>query len=243
MFRRDLLDVHCHQIIFGGTTDNGYARLLAPYVGDEETCRRITLLEGPPHANELAHIKDNFLSATFNKVFRTQKLAYPKRTVPLHPSRPWTPTNRCASTPEEGSSTLASDPASPTGAGVPITPTKNTILRNIQGQRIDPPLSYSKKELAELECRKLCNSFHLLGTCPYMKNYGSCQHDHEAKLTQNQLLILRAVARRSPCRWRLNCSDPDCISGHRCTRGNCVRSICSFPKEMHDVDTRVVTQT
>jgi hypothetical protein len=236
-----LLDVHCHQIFFGGTTDNGYARLLAPFVGDETTCRRITLLEGPPHANELAHIKDNFLSARFSNVFRTQKLAHPKRTGSLYPTSPWrTPTARCASTPDEGSSTLASDPASPTGADVPINPTMGTVLRNKQGQRLDPPLIYSDKELAELKVRKLCNNFHLFGTCPSMEKYGRCQHDHEAKLTQKQLLILRAVARQSPCRTGLNCSNLNCISGHRCLRENCLRSRCWFPEEMHDVDTMVV---
>ncbi|KAI4619124.1 uncharacterized protein J4E87_007711 [Alternaria ethzedia] len=63
MFRHDLADMHCHQILFGGSADNGYARLLGPYNEDDAVRSRITLLEGPPFARELAAIKDRYHTA------------------------------------------------------------------------------------------------------------------------------------------------------------------------------------
>ncbi|KAI4636882.1 hypothetical protein J4E93_010898 [Alternaria ventricosa] len=63
MFRHDLADMHCQQILFGGSADNGYARLLGPYNEDDAVRSRITLLEGPPFARELAAIKDRYHTA------------------------------------------------------------------------------------------------------------------------------------------------------------------------------------
>ena len=242
-FRRDLLDVHCHQILFGGTTDNGYARLLAPLVGDDTTCRRVTLLEGPPFAQELACIKHSFHSIPFGKVFRTQKLVNLKRTVPQYPSPPRTPPTECATNTTEESSSLASDSASPAGSAVFSEPGTDRILHNKQGQRVDTPLVYSSKDFADLKSRKLCNSFHLLGRCTFLGNYGNCSHDHEARLNRKQVVVLRAISRQSPCRLGLECKDPNCIRGHRCTQRYCVRANCWFPPEMHNVDTSVVTKT
>ncbi|KAI4923545.1 hypothetical protein J4E85_008584 [Alternaria conjuncta] len=66
MFRHDLADMHCHQILFGGSADNGYARLLGPYTEDDAVRSRITLLEGPPFARELAAIKDRYHTVSFD---------------------------------------------------------------------------------------------------------------------------------------------------------------------------------
>lgn len=91
MFHSHLNDVHCQQILLGGSADNGYARVLVPNLGDETACKRITLLEGPPFARELAYIKDKFRTVSFESVFRKEKLANIKRRVSFRTTPPGTP--------------------------------------------------------------------------------------------------------------------------------------------------------
>src|SRR5689334_20617234 len=73
-FRLHVGDVHCKHIVFCGSTDNGYARLLGPYSGAEATCSRITMVEGAPFERELAELKDKFCTTSFPVVFRDTKL-------------------------------------------------------------------------------------------------------------------------------------------------------------------------
>jgi hypothetical protein len=116
------------------------------------------------------------------------------------------------------------------------------MLRNTSGHRVDSALNCTGPEVWKIKNRKLCNPFHLLGTCPFLNDYGNCQHDHTAVLNSKQLVALRAVARQSPCLHGLYCDDPDCLLGHRCTKENCSRTSCRFPSDMHGVDTNVVHQ-
>ncbi|PYH48827.1 CCCH zinc finger DNA binding protein [Aspergillus saccharolyticus JOP 1030-1] len=69
-FERDILDVHCHHIVFCAATDNGYARLLGPHRGTN----RITLVEAAPFAWELEQLSSEFRSTKFPAVFRSAKL-------------------------------------------------------------------------------------------------------------------------------------------------------------------------
>ncbi|KAH7021582.1 uncharacterized protein B0I36DRAFT_394271 [Microdochium trichocladiopsis] len=180
-FELCLADIHCQQIIFGGTADDGYARLLGPHAEDDAVRGRVTLLEGPPFAYELAGIKDKYRPISLENVFRSQKLV-----------------------------------------------------------KEDPPLNYSHQDFLSLQSRKLCNSFQLLGKCPFLDTYGNCQHGHIEGLSPKQIAALRAVARQSPCKSGLSCSDPGCIYGHRCTRDNCALSTCRFSPGMHYVETTIV---
>ena len=234
-------------MFFGGTADNGYARLLGPLIEDEAACRRITLLEGPPFARELADIKDSFRTVSFDNVFRDQKLV--KRRVSFQLSRPGTPSAdyaaAAASAPTAPSapSVTPQGPAAPKNSMATEAPQNAVtadVLRNSQGQRVDSPLSYSMQEFVNLKNRRLCNSYHILGRCPFLEFHGNCQHDHKVKLNDRQKAALRAVARQSPCQAGLYCSDMDCLAGHRCTRINCPRTNCRFPLAMHNVDTKVV---
>lgn len=90
-FRLNLDDVHCQQIFFGGSADNGYARLLGRHVGDDAVCGRITLLQGPPFAHELALIKNRFCVVAMDGVFRREKLQCVNRKLPSHITPPVTP--------------------------------------------------------------------------------------------------------------------------------------------------------
>ena len=66
--------MHCQHIFFGGSGDNGYARLLGEPSGDEELARRITLIEGPPFAYETAQLRGKLDSTRLGQVFRKTKI-------------------------------------------------------------------------------------------------------------------------------------------------------------------------
>jgi len=236
-----LADVHCQQILFGGTADNGYARLLGPYAEDETVCSRITLLEGPPFARELADIKDRFRTASFQNVFRSQKLFNNKRRVSFHITPPATPSVDYASAAAKAPATSAPPLTTQQGSTASRVLVSTQVLRNKRGQRVDSPLNYSQQDFVSLKGRKLCNSFHLLGKCHFLDTYGRCQHEHGERLNPNQVAALRAVARQSPCQYGLKCSDADCLSGHRCIRDNCIPATCRFPPGMHNIDTKIVS--
>lgn len=240
MFRRDISDVHCQRVLFGGTADNGYARLLGPMTSDSAICSRITLIEGPPSAREVAEMKENFRTVTFDHIFRCQKIAdAAKRRVLSLPTPPHTPSEDYASAAAKIPSTSPSTSmASSANRQAQTTP----VLRNRWGQRVDAPLTFSPRDFQYIKTRKLCNSFHLLGWCSFLSDFGHCQHDHEAKLSAKQMVALRAVARQSPCQNGVFCGDEECLGGHCCARESCTRVNCWFSDEMHEIDGGVVVQ-
>ncbi|KAG9250049.1 uncharacterized protein F5Z01DRAFT_640630 [Emericellopsis atlantica] len=229
-----LEDVHCQQIFFGGSADAGYARLLEPIARDKATRQRITLLKGPPFVHELANIKDRFHVPTtsFEHIFRDERLPDIKRRVSFRITPPTTPSANYAST-------VAKPPPTTLPSSVPVS---KGIIRNRQGQRIDPSSRFTQQELGPIIQRKLCNVFHLLGACPYLQKYGDCGHTHGAPLSKREQDILREIARQSPCKNRLECNDVDCILGHQCPR-NCTSPYCRFDKSMHNVDVKIYTET
>jgi hypothetical protein len=230
-----LEDVHCQQIVLGGSTDQGYARLLGPYAENEALRQRITLIEGPPFARELQEIKNRFRTVSFNRVFRSQKLPDVKRRVLPSPSSPLA--NYAATLAKPNTST--STPLSADSNGFK-SPAANKVLRNRNGERVDPQSKFLPQELVVLKQRKLCNAFHLLGKCQFLDDYGYCNHIHAVHLDQRQLEILRVVARQSPCSQGVLCNDPTCTYGHQCTRKGCDGSNCRFPYDMHNIGTEVV---
>ncbi|KAK4075231.1 hypothetical protein Purlil1_12721 [Purpureocillium lilacinum] len=256
IFRLHIEDVHCQQVLLGASADNGYARLLEPYLSNEAASAKIYLLDGPAFAREMAEIRDQLRTFAVD-VFRSQKLPNMKRKVSFRATTPTSGTTSNTSTSAKASvmevkgyaSVAAHSPAHPSvlttttatngHAHNTVTSPISTVLRNKLGQRVDAPIEYSKQDFYKLKQRKLCNHFHLLGMCEYQTKYGECQHEHGAKLPPKQISALRAVARQSPCPSQLNCSDPDCIFGHRCTRDNCVPQACWFSEAMHHVDTQI----
>ena len=234
VFRSSVTDARCQRIYFCGSADNGYARLLGPYLESQGVRDRVCLVEGPPFAHELAGIKDRFGTATFDEVFRTQKLLALKRRVSWQTTPPATPSTAYA--------TVASRPAtSPSPTGPQAAAAAGKVLRNRLGQRVDSELKFSSKDFHDLKALKLCNRFHLAGKCSYTQIHGKCYHEHGERVPAAQRQALLAVSRLSPCPAGTWCDDAKCISGHRCPRSNCHGDDCRFPYEMHDVDTNVVT--
>lgn len=235
VFKLHVGDVHCKHIIFGGSADNGYARMLAPYTGNDNFSRRITMLEGPPFAQELSQLVHKFRTYSFPTVFRDTKI--PPRRV----SFSTTPPSSTSPKPGSWASAVAVGAmAASTSEKIAVDSQringfKSSIPRNSKGQRVDPPLSVSQSLVNIVKAKKLCNFHHLAGHCPF----GICKHEHGAKLGEKELTALRYVARMAPCRWGLDCEDEDCFAGHQCKPAYCHGDECRFPSEMHNVDTKI----
>ncbi|KAI9737448.1 MAG: hypothetical protein M1834_009602 [Cirrosporium novae-zelandiae] len=232
VFRLHIENTHCKHIMFGGPTDNGYARLLGPYSENENTASRITLLEGAPFARELAELANKFKTASFQSVFRDTKLqTHTFSTTP--PSSPTSLPLSYAST----VSTKRPSVSSITHESEINTPYRPVVLKNSKGQRVDPLLKPVQTIVSSIKPRKLCNYYHILGgVCPWQM----CSHQHGPRLTGKELEALRFIARLTPCVNGLECDDDRCVMGHRCQNHSYWRSDCRFPKEMHAVDSKIV---
>lgn len=229
-------------MLFGGSSDTGYIRQLIPYAMDECVRRRITLLEGPKFEKAFADVVRRLRTHRFDDVFRKDKLQSTAQRAPFSRPPPTSPglTLQSPAPSEPGASSYASTIIAGGSSGFrvsslasPPTTSKNVVLRNINGQRIDSSLKYSQTLVSDLKPRKLCNRFHLLGDCPY----NPCQHKHGAKLNAEQLNALRYIARLTVCGWGSECDDGSCISGHSCPMNPCTWGReCKFPRELHGID-------
>ncbi|KAJ5909081.1 hypothetical protein N7495_001763 [Penicillium taxi] len=221
LLERDCLDIHCQRIIFCGSADNGYARILGPH----RKSNRISLVEGPPFADELKDLASVFATASFPEVFRSEKL--PRRvsfggiTATKIPTPPQTPAPNYADI-AKNTPSMSNDSSLTTNSPTKALPTggvKLSVCKNANGERVDSPLQFSTKgKIDVLKQHKFCNQFHILGSCSWGEK--SCIFKHEPGLVEKE------------------CNDVSCINGHRCPHGNCGRD-CKFP---HNVDTRIVTR-
>ncbi|KAF4441584.1 hypothetical protein F53441_11988 [Fusarium austroafricanum] len=205
MFRHYLDDVHCRQVFFGASADNGYARLLGPYAQDGKHKQRICLIEGPPFQRELAELKPKFEIVSFGIFRKCQQLPNTGRRMTVANSSNYANVARAATSPPTRITVPASSQVSSPGAVQP----RGAILRNRHGQRVDPPLSYNESDFKSVKNRKLCNRFFLLGKCSFMENFGECSHKHEGDLSEDQKSALRAVARLSPYRLKITTTNTD----------------------------------
>ncbi|GFG22135.1 CCCH zinc finger DNA binding protein [Aspergillus udagawae] len=237
LFEQDIIDVHCRRIIFCASADNSHARVLSAHRGSE----RVSLVKGPPFAQEMAELAATFKTDSFENVFMSSKLKTARRVsfgatnTAITPPR--TPTPNYASAAKATPPTQSSSPvvSAPAHGASKLRP---SVCVNARGQRVDRPLRYSSKENVEtLKRKKLCNQFHLLGSCPYGNN---CTHKHGPPLSATEITDLTYIARLSVCHNDIFCDDVNCICGHRCPRENCSGRGCKFPDSMHGVDTTIV---
>ncbi|ESZ96593.1 hypothetical protein SBOR_3015 [Sclerotinia borealis F-4128] len=235
-FSRDMVDVQCRVIIFGGSADNGYARLLQPYVGDHAKSSRIILLEGPPFAKELAVLKDKFLVMHLPGLFRNTKLPARRvsfsKTPPLV-SNPNIPSYTATIASSVDTDTIGAEEACEHFVSVPAS-MSSTVLRNSKGQRLDAVISPPRSLVNMMRNMKHCNMFHILGECPY----DQCSFLHGARLDKKGIEARRFISRYAPCSSKLKCQDERCLLGHQCPEKMCAKTGkgCRFTKEMHNVD-------
>ena len=233
-FELSVHNVHCRHIIFGGSADNGYARLLSSYTGDPSTSKMITMLEGPPFAHELIPIVEKLKQCSFSNVFRSTKI--PPRRVSFSTTPPRSKSPAITS---YASTAAAAKEESP----IPITRStshqqaSDTVQRNGKGHRVDPPIRVPQAVQLFIKNQRVCKNYHLLGMCAYHER--DCAYTH-TPLSSMQKDALRIFARQMPCESGLQCDDPSCYYGHRCFRDPCKSKTCKFPADMHNVDTKVV---
>ncbi|BDD55216.1 hypothetical protein MAP00_000761 [Monascus purpureus] len=270
-FKLHLYNCHCHQILLGCSPDDGYDHILKNTLTDVDLTGRISLVEGIPSEHSMEAVRESYRVAKFPELFRTSKITTTPTwtavatsnmksfmTLSSSPnqyaaslSRSSTNTspsgsNRTSSTPSLSDSQSSTEFQLVTSkSSKPSSP--KTVERNKYGQRVDR-LEYKnipRDELNRIKKMKLCNYHYLLGSCPNT----NCYHDHSQKLTKNELSILAAVARMTPCHFGLDCVDPDCIYGHRCPynepgKKDCHWGLtCRFDASAHGIDTNIVKVT
>jgi len=236
-----LADIHCKYIVFGGSGDNGYARLLGPYSHDEAVRKRITMLEGPPFAQELAALKGRFAVASFPGIFRdsklpTRRVSFSQSITPPSSPAPRVPTYATAVSqskrpPSAMPSALAQGQDVSFNHGGRM---QSRVLKNSKGERIDTFLRPNNNLVAIQKKQKLCNSYQLNGVCAYEAIGNNCNFSH-ARLTEAQLEAQRSIARQAPCGYGLACEEEKCLFGHHCPFPGCRGIDCKFPTEMHNV--------
>ncbi|WEW60260.1 hypothetical protein PRK78_005745 [Emydomyces testavorans] len=244
-------------------------------IADRELLGRISLIEGVPFERELASIKSSYRVAKFDALFRKSKIPSNNsasletwtstvRSLPaaaqsrsISPSPSHNGLVRASSNSSGGptsqtwaatTAAVASTPLTDLTTSLnPSTPTTRVVERNKYGQRVDR-LDFKtipKDELKRVKKLKLCNQYFLLGECPNL----SCYHTHDYKLSKNERVILRAVARMTPCHFGTDCDDPECIYGHRCPQSEVGRKDCywgencRFDVSEHGIDTNIVKTT
>ncbi|KAI9815846.1 MAG: hypothetical protein M1826_001944 [Phylliscum demangeonii] len=74
VFKLHFFDCHCRLILFGGSHDNGYARLLEEITTDPMAVGRICLLEGFPFEREILSLSQHFKTIKFGPLFRSTKI-------------------------------------------------------------------------------------------------------------------------------------------------------------------------
>ncbi|GLB07284.1 hypothetical protein AtubIFM57258_002613 [Aspergillus tubingensis] len=267
-FRVNLYNCHCHQIFLGCADTNAYAQILVDIMEDIDLVGRVTLIEGITFEKDLAKIKAAYRVSQFPEILRNTKItpvwAPWKAAVASKPPPALTPSPRpgavplsrtSTSTSTNASTSMSSTSARPSTPGEfqvvqskSITPARPKIVeRNKYGQRVDRVdfKSIPREEMNRLKKLKLCNLHYLLGEC----TIDNCQHDHSRKLTRSELSVLTAIARMTPCRYGLDCDDPECTYGHRCPHAEPGKkdcywgSNCRFDPAAHGIDTNIVKLT
>jgi hypothetical protein len=237
LFEHYVLDIHCEHIVFCGSADNGYARVLGSHRGSD----RISLVEGPPFARELRDLASEFQTTSFPKVFRSKKMSrnvsFGGITTTAIPTPPRTPTSNYA-TVAKRNSPISNDTSLPVDSSLRTTITntpKLVVCKNANHERVDSPLQISAKgRIDYLKQQKYCNQFHILGHCLWGV---SCTHKHDPRLVEQDVVDLMWIARLSACPKGLQCVDEDCVNGHRCPHRSCTAWGCKFP---HGVDSIIV---
>jgi hypothetical protein len=274
----NVYDCHCHQVILGCSSQSHYVKLLEETIKDPLIIRHITLLEAIPFEKEMAVLKNTLRTITFDNIFRTTKLASAPA-IPKGPlqavtatlpgltrveSNGTTATASSTSTPAMTWASLTAQPTPPASKApsttrtstpnslkspvVAAAATTKTIDRNRHGQRIDKvDSSIPNHEIQRIKKLKLCNIFYLQG--PNYCTSNSCSHSHVYPLTKAERGVLREVARMTPCYYKMDCFDPECIYGHRCPQNKPDENGCWYGQDCrfhgwgHGIDTRVVKTT
>ncbi|EAU37295.1 predicted protein [Aspergillus terreus NIH2624] len=268
-FKLNLYNCHCHQIFLGCSQDNAYAQILNETLIDRDLIGRVSLIEGLPFGSELEAIKPSYRITKFSDLFRDSKITVwapwkaavaskPRSHLTPSPSQPAAvPMTRTSTSTSNGKQRPRIDRARPypqawansrwCDRNHRLHSLPKIVERNRYGQRVDR-LDFKaipRDEITRLKKLKLCNFYFLQGECPN----DNCHHDHSRKLTKSEHLVLTAIARMTPCRYGLDCDDPECMYGHRCPQSEPGKKDCfwgdncRFDVSAHGIDTNIVKVT
>ncbi|KAJ9606162.1 hypothetical protein H2200_009123 [Cladophialophora chaetospira] len=179
-------NVHCKQIIFGGSADNGYASFLGS-IYDTDISSRIKLLKGLPFAPEFTNILPKLQWTEFTDIFRSESLVdetqpkyYARQSMdPIKDQNKTTETTAPDSPPSinghEGGTRLGryqkdSDTDSDDVAIAPLGP----VLTDLTNEA-PPPAK-------EVEAALIASTNARLALKPEAIDFGSVKHDVELKL-------------------------------------------------------------
>ncbi|KAL2857001.1 hypothetical protein BJX68DRAFT_229908 [Aspergillus pseudodeflectus] len=266
-FKLHLYNCHCHQIFLGCSDESPYSQTLEDTLADLELLGRVSLIEGIPFGKNLDSLKAHYRFTRFPSLFRESKITpvwtpwkaavatKPRSLLTPSPNPQAAPLSRTSSniTTASNSAPITTPASSHSGDDFQLVRSKPTssrpkiVERNKYGQRVDrlDIQSIPREEVNRIKKLKLCNYLFLQGECPNE----NCHHDHSRKLTKNELQTLTAVARMTPCRYGLECDDPECMYGHRCPQSEPGRkdcywgSSCRFNTAAHGIDTNIVKVT
>ena len=135
------------------------------------------------------------------------------------------------------SSSISSEPTK-------VKPYGKSIDTNRHGMRIDRvDTSIPNYEIQRVKKLKLCNIYYLQGVT--LCTSGNCSHRHDYPISNYERKILREVARMTPCYYKTDCDDHECIYGHRCPQSKADSQGCYYGEDCrffgwgHGIDTRV----
>ena len=251
-------NVQCKHLIFGCCHNSAYAGALERYASNPITASSITLLKS--YEDDTYFESLPFESVEFRSVFRSTPF---KATDRLgedidymqdfpQPSASGGVARDSAHEFKEKDSALARWQAA-SNAAIPLTtrhlrPTNpipswgstQTVLLNINDDRVDPPLLDEDYDTSEdmkdrMEITKFCHFFHLQNSCI---NAG-CRFRHGPGLNPKEMDVLRNYVRGLPCAAGSRCRRRECIFGHSCQPGCTKGGRCSLSR-FHHVDPTVV---
>ncbi|KAK1060115.1 hypothetical protein LTR12_011142 [Friedmanniomyces endolithicus] len=118
------------------------------------------------------------------------------------------------------------------------------IAVNARNYRLDEyadPLPDDVKEFNyRTSRRKLCDNYHLQGSCP--NSAEDCAYDH-SYASPGVTSALRQVVNGTPCPRRGACRRLNCLSGHICQKADCKyrggKGFCRLPFDVHTLELEV----
>jgi hypothetical protein len=155
-----------------------------------------------------------------------------------------TPTPAVKPTLIRTSTPSSSTTAEPTKPKPKTSNLNKSIDKNRHGMRIDRvDAAIPNYEIQRVKKLKLCNIYYLQGADLCTSN--NCSHRHDYPISNYERKILREVARMTPCYYKTDCDDADCIYGHRCPQSKPDAQGCYYGEDCrfygwgHGIDTRV----
>ena len=119
-----------------------------------------------------------------------------------------------------------------------------SIDKNRLGMRIDRvDKDIPNYEIQRVKKLKLCNTYYLQGK--ELCSANKCTHRHDYPISNYERKILREVSRMTPCYYKTDCDDADCIYGHRCPQSKPGEQGCYYGEDCrfygwgHGIDVRL----